>query len=427
MATTPVTEREYALELDRNDPLAKFRDEFINSTPQICYLDGNSLGRLPKRTVTAINNFMLNEWATEVVEGWSHWIDEAQPTGDLIGRAALGAAEGQVLACDTTSVNFYQLIGAALQARPDRKTIIVDAANFPTDRYILQGYADRLGLTLITIDNEEGSDCQHERITPEILEKYLSDDVAVVTLEVIQYRSGARNDIKAITDLCRSYGALVVWDASHAVGSIEMDFDANGIDLAVGCTYKYGNSGPGAPAWLYVAKRMQAELKVPIQGWFAQKNQFAMGATFEKSSDIRGFQIASPSIIGLRAIKSSFEIIEEAGIAAIAEKAAKGTQMMIDLFDAWLAPLGFSLNTSRDALERGGHISLVHPEAKRIAVALRQFAHVIPDYREPNSVRVAISPLPTSYVEIWDGFQRLRDLVSTRQCEKISVESQRVS
>jgi len=427
MATTPVTEREYALELDRNDPLAKFRDEFINSTPQICYLDGNSLGRLPKRTVTAINNFMLNEWATEVVEGWSHWIDEAQPTGDLIGRAALGAAEGQVLACDTTSVNFYQLIGAALQARPDRKTIIVDAANFPTDRYILQGYADRLGLKLITIDNEDGSECQHERITTEILEKYLSDDVAVVSLEVIQYRSGARNDIKAITDLCRSYGALVVWDASHAVGSIEMDFDANGVDLAVGCSYKYGNAGPGAPAWLYVAKRMQAELKVPIQGWFAQKNQFAMGATFEKSSDIRGFQIASPSIIGLRAIKSSFEIIEEAGIAAIAEKAAKGTQMMIDLFDAWLAPLGFTLNTSREAMERGGHISLVHPEAKRIAVALRQFAHVIPDYREPNSVRVAISPLPTSYVEIWDGFQRLRDLVSTRQYEKIAVESQRVS
>jgi len=427
MATTPVTEREYALELDRNDPLAKFRDEFINSTPQICYLDGNSLGRLPKKTVTAINDFLLNEWATEVVEGWSHWIDEAQPTGDLIGRAALGAAEGQVLACDTTSVNFYQLIGAALQARPDRKTIIVDAANFPTDRYILQGYADRLGLKLITIDNEDGSECQHERITTEILEKYLSDDVAVVTLEVIQYRSGARNDIKAITDLCRSYGALVVWDASHAVGSIEMDFDANGVDLAVGCSYKYGNAGPGAPAWLYVAKRMQAELKVPIQGWFAQKNQFAMGATFEKSSDIRGFQIASPSIIGLRAIKSSFEIIEEAGIAAIAEKAAKGTQMMIELFDAWLAPLGFTLNTSREAMERGGHISLVHPEAKRIAVALRQFAHVIPDYREPNSVRVAISPLPTSYVEVWDGFQRLRDLVSTRQYEKISIESQRVS
>ncbi len=422
-----ITDRQYALDLDAEDPLAKFRDEFINNTPEMCYLDGNSLGRLPKRTVKAVNDFMLNEWANEVVDGWSHWIDEAQPTGDLIGRAALGAAAGQVLACDTTSVNFFQLIGAALRARPDRKAIIVDAANFPTDRYIIQGYAERHGLTLITIDNEEGSDCAHERITPEILEKYLSQDVAVVTLEVIQYRSGARNDIKAITDLCRSYGALVVWDASHAVGAIEMNLDESGVDLAVGCTYKYGNSGPGAPAWLYVAKRMQAELQVPIQGWFAQKDQFAMGPEFEKSKDIRGFQIASPSIMGLRVIRSSFEIIEEAGIEAIAQKCAIGTEMMIGLFDEWLAPLGFTLNTSRNPKERGGHISLVHPEAKRIAVALRQFANVIPDYREPNSVRVAISPLPTSYVEVWDGFQRLRDLVSTRQYEKISVESQRVS
>jgi kynureninase len=422
-----ITNRQYALDLDAADPLAKYRNEFINNNPDLCYLDGNSLGRLPKRAVKAVNDFMLNEWANEVVEGWAHWIDEAEPTGDLIGRAALGAAAGQVLACDTTSVNFFQLIGAALAARPDRKTIIIDAANFPTDRYIVQGYAQRHGLKLITINNEDGSDAIHERITPEILEKYLSDDVAVVTLEVIQYRSGARNDVKAITDLCRKYGALVVWDASHAVGSIALNFDEAGVDLAVGCTYKYGNSGPGAPAWLYVAKRMQQELQVPIQGWFAQKNQFEMGAEFEKRPDIAGFKIATPPIIGLRIINAAFGIIEEAGIEAIEAKCAIGTEMMIDLFDKWLAPLGFSLNTSRDPQERGGHISLVHPEAKRIAVALRQFANVIPDYREPHSIRVAISPLPTSYVEIWDGFARLRDLVSTRQYEKISVESGRVS
>jgi kynureninase len=422
-----ITNRQYALDLDAADPLAKYRDEFINNNPDLCYLDGNSLGRLPKRAVKAVNDFMLNEWANEVVEGWTHWIDEAEPTGDLIGSAALGAAAGQVLACDTTSVNFFQLIGAALAARPDRKTIIIDAANFPTDRYIVQGYAKRHGLKLITINNEDGSDAVHERITPEILEKYLSDDVAVVTLEVIQYRSGARNDIKAITDLCRSYGALVVWDASHAVGSIELNFDEAGVDLAVGCTYKYGNSGPGAPAWLYVAKRMQQELQVPIQGWFAQKNQFLMGAEFEKRPDIGGFKIATPPVIGLRIINSAFRIIEEAGIDAIAEKCAKGTEMMIALFDEWLAPLGFTLNTSRNPQERGGHISLVHLEAKRIAIALRQFANVIPDYREPNSIRVAISPLPTSYLEIWDGFERLRDLVSTRQYEKIANEATRVS
>jgi len=422
-----ITDRQFALDLDASDPLAKYRDQFVISDPTMCYLDGNSLGRLPKQTIKVINDFLVDDWGAKVVEGWNDWIDQAQVVGDLIGRATLGAAAGQVLACDTTSVNFYQLVGAALAARPGRKTIIVDAANFPTDRYILQGIAKTHGLKLITIDNESPGTAEHERITPEILEKYLSNDVAFVTLEVIQYRSGARTDIKAITDLARKYGALTIWDASHAVGAIEMNFDSNGVDLAVGCTYKYGNSGPGAPAWLYVAKRIQKELQTPIQGWFAQGKQFEMGATFEKSEDIRGFQIASPSLIGLKSIQSAFSMIEEAGIDAIAAKCAQGTEMMIGLYDAWLADLGFTLNTSRNSNERGGHVSLVHPEAKRISVALRQFANVIPDYRVPDSIRLAIAPLPTSYVEVWDGFQRIRDLVSTRQFEKIKADQSRVT
>ena len=422
-----ITDRQFAVDLDAKDPLAKYREQFVITDPTMCYLDGNSLGRLPKQTIKVINDFLIDDWGAKVVEGWNDWIDQAQVTGDLIGRATLGAASGQVLACDTTSVNFYQLVGAALAARPGRKTIIVDAANFPTDRYILQGLAKTHGLKLITIDNESPGSAEHERITPEILEKYLSDDVAFVTLEVIQYRSGARTDIKAITDLARKYGALTIWDASHAVGAIEMNFDANGVDLAVGCTYKYGNSGPGAPAWLYVAKRIQKELQTPIQGWFAQSNQFEMGSTFEKSGDIRGFQIASPSLIGLKSIQSAFGMIEEAGIDAIAAKCAQGTEMMIGLYDAWLADLGFTLNTSRNPKERGGHISLVHPEAKRISVALRQFANVIPDYRVPDSIRLAIAPLPTSYLEVWDGFERIRDLVSTRQYEKIQANEMRVT
>jgi len=172
---------------------------------------------------------------------------------------------------------------------------------------------------------------------------------------------------------------------------------------------------------------MQKELQVPIQGWFSQADQFGMGPVFEKADGIRGFQIASPSLIGLRCIKASFEIIKEAGIDAIAHKAAVGTQMMIDLYDAWLAPLGMKLNTPRDAKERGGHIALVHPDAARICVALREFANVIPDYRTPNSIRLAISPLPTSYVEVWDGFERIRDLVSTRQYEKVKEGGSRVT
>ena len=422
-----VTDREYALQLDKSDPLAHFKSQFVISDPEMCYLDGNSLGRLPKATITAINDFMTNEWGPEVVTGWSHWVDEAQPTGDLLGEAALGAAAGQVLVCDTTSVNFYQLCLAAIHARPGRKTIITDAANFPTDRYILDGIAKQFGLNLVIINNEDPAIAQHERITTEILAPYLNNDVALVTLEVIQYRSGARTDLKSITDQVRAIGALVVWDASHAVGAIELNLDANGVDLCVGCTYKYGNSGPGSPAWLYVSKRVQSELQVPIQGWFAQDAQFEMGPVFERSQTIRGFQIASPSLMGIRCVKTAFSMIQEAGIDAIAHKAAVGTQMMIDLYDAWLAPLGMELNTSRDPKERGGHISLVHPDAAQICVALRTIANVIPDYRTPHSIRLAISPLPTSYVEVWDGFARMRDLVASGRYKEVQEGGSRVT
>ena len=422
-----VTDREYALELDQNDPLAGYRSKFVITDPNLCYLDGNSLGRLPHATVKAVSDFLSQEWGNEVVTGWSHWIDEAQVAGDLLGRAVLGAGPGQVLVCDTTSVNFYQLCVAAIKARPGRKTVITDAANFPTDRYILKGIAEQFGLKLIIIDNEDPAIAENELITAELLEKYMSEDVAMVTFEVIQYRSGARTDIQSVTDLARSYGALVVWDASHAAGAIEMNFDACGVDLAVGCTYKYGNSGPGSPAWLYVNKKIQKELQVPILGWFGNEDQFGMGPDFVKAEGIRGFQIASPSIIGIRGVQVAFAMIEEAGIDVIASKAAIGTQMMIDLYDVWLAPLGYTLLTSRNPKERGGHISIGHPEAARICVALRKFANVIPDYRTPNAIRLAIAPLPTSYVEVWDGFQRIRDLTQTRQYEKVEGSDSRVT
>jgi kynureninase len=427
-------ERDTALALDKADELGSFRSEFFIKDENLCYLDGNSLGRLPRKTIESVNHFLTEEWGTELVDGWNHWIDEAQPAGDLLGRATLGAGAGQVLVCDTTSVNLYQLCVAAIKARPNRKTIIVDSANFPTDRFVVQGIAEEFGLKLITLDTDGSGgpgavrvDSENELVTAELLAPFLNDDVAMVTLQVVNYRSGARQDIKAVTDLVRSFGALVVWDASHAGGSVEMDFDANGVDLAVGCTYKYGNSGPGSPAWLYVRKELQAELKVPIQGWFAQEDQFAMGPFFDKNLGIRGFQIASPSIIGIRGVQASYEMIERAGIARIAKKAAIGTELMIALFDAWLAPLGFELLTPRDPSQRGGHITIGHPEAKRIAAALRQFAQVIPDYRMPNSIRLAISPLPTSYTEVFDGFARIRDSVERKDYEKIKDSGNRVT
>jgi len=428
------TERAFAEALDASDPLAHYREQFVITDPDLCYLDGNSLGRLPKATVERVANFVTNEWGRELVDGWAHWIDEATTAGDLLGRAVLGAAAGQTLVCDTTSVNFYQLCTAAIKARPGRKTVIIDAANFPTDRYVLAGIAEAHGLNLVTLDNDgsggPGSvaiDCENELITAEALAPHLNDDVALVTMQAIHYRSGSRPDIRAITDLCRANGTLVVWDASHAAGAIELDFDANGVDLAIGCTYKYGNAGPGSPAWLYVAKRMQAELRVPIQGWFAQDKQFEMGPFFEPSNEMRRFQIASPSIIGIRGVQASFEMIEQASIRAIAHKAAVGTDMMVALFDAWLAPLGFTLLTNRESSKRGGHITVGHPDAKAISVGMRKLVNVIPDYRTPNSIRLAIAPLPTSFVEVFDGMARMRDLVASGDYLNIEDNGSRVT
>ena len=247
-----------AAELDATDLLREFRSEFVVTDSNLCYLDGNSLGRLPHLTKEAVSAF-LGEWGSQVVMGWQHWVDEAQTTGDALGRTVLGASAGQVLACDTTSVNFYQLCAAAVRAGTGRRRIITDAANFPTDRYILEGIARDHGLDLVLIDNEH-DDGLHECITVDRLAPLLNDDVALVSLQVVQYRSGARNDVRALTELVKASGALLVWDASHAVGAVPLQFDDDGVELAVGCTYKYLNSGPGSPAWLYVRRELQPSL-----------------------------------------------------------------------------------------------------------------------------------------------------------------------
>lgn len=409
--------------LDASDPLSRFREEFFIANPDVCYLDGNSLGRLPRRTVDAVNHYLTSEWGSELVTGWSHWIDEAQRVGDLVGATTLGAAAGQVLAVDTTSVNFYQLCDAVLSASPDASRVISDSANFPTDRYILEGLCGRYGKELLLIDDESAE----EYVTPEMLAEHLDANTALVTLSVVQYRSGALHDVRELTRLAHEVGALVVWDASHAVGVVDLQFDRDAVDLAVGCTYKYGNAGPGSPAWLYVNRRHQSSLRVPIQGWFAQRDQFAMGQGFDRAEGMRGFQIASPSIVGMRCIEASFGMIAEAGISAIAAKAALGTALMVQLHDAWLAPLGFELVTPRDPKRRGGHITLRHPDAKQIAMAMRELVKVIPDYREPSSIRLAISPLATSFMEVQEGFLRIRDLVASGRYHSVQPSGNRVT
>ena len=418
-----VTSRTHAEALDAKDPLVAFRNEFVIEDQTLSYLDGNSLGRMPIETIKVVDKYLRNEWGSKLVTGWSGWIDEAQSVGDLIGRATLGASSGQTLCVDTTSVNFYQLCSAAVAARPNRKTIVSDTANFPTDRYILEGICKQHGLKLVLIDDDSGE----EFVSPEMLKKVLNDDVALVTLSVIQYRSGVLHDVPKLTQLARDAGALFVWDASHAGGVVPMQYDKDKVDLAVGCTYKYCNSGPGSPAWLYVSHAMQNELQVPIQGWFAQRDQFAMGQGFDRVEGMRGFQIASPSIIGMRCVQTSLSMIERAGLEEIAKKAAIGTNLMIELHDAWLAPLGFSVVTPRDSRRRGGHISVRHEHAYKISEAMRVFGNVIGDFRQPDCIRLAISPLATSYVEVFDGFARIRDLGTTKKYLEVEESSSRVT
>ena len=406
-------------DLDLLDKTSTFREEFYIHDSGLIYLDGNSLGRLPKKTITDINDFMLNEWGNQLVNGWENWINEAQISGDLLGENVLGAKRGEVLVCDTTSVNFYQLCSAVIKLNPNRKTIITDAANFPTDRYILEGIADTFGLKLVIIDNEEIDSNEYERITPELIRPHLNDDIALATFQVLQYRSGALNPIKEITSLIREYDCLTVWDASHAAGSVNLDFAKNNIDLAVGCTYKYLCSGPGSPAYLYVKKSLQKKLQVPIQGWFAQKEQFEMGPNFIRSEDIRGFQIASPSILGLRCVNAAIKIINKANILEIVKKAQRGTDIMIMFYDQWLKSLGYKLMTPRDENKRGGHISIMHKNARSISVALRDYENVIVDYREPNQIRIAMSPLTTSFSELYEGLKKIRYVTENKTFEKI--------
>ncbi len=430
---SPIT-LELVQKLDREDPLKDYPEMFYRPDEELCYLDGNSLGRPPKETISKMNSFLTEEWGVKLVDGWADWIDNAETAGDLLGRSILGVEAGQTLVCDTTSVNFYQLCVAVVRKNPERKTIIVDSSNFPTDRYIMQGIAKQFDLNLITLDTDGSGgpgavefDSEMEMIEPKELEKFLSEDVSLLTLQAVNYRSGARQPMLEINRLAKKFGIMVVWDCSHAGGSIQLNFDQNEIDLAVGCTYKYGNSGPGSPAWLFIRKNLQQQLNVPIQGWFAQADQFAMGPEFEPADTMRKFQIASPPIAGIRAVEVSYKMIEQAGIENIERKAAIGTDLMIELLDSWLAPAGFELGTPREWEKRGGHIIITHPEAKQIAHALRVISRVIPDYREPNAIRLSISPLTNSYMDVYNGFSRLSELVSSGEYKTVQQGESRVT
>jgi len=399
-----VTGPGHAAALDAADPLAAFRARFAFPDPDVVYFDGNSLGRMPLSTPARLDAVLREEWAGELIRGWGHWLTFPLEVGDRLG-ALLGAAPGRVAIGDSTTVNFYRLASAAVRARPGRRVIVTDRANFPTDRYVLEGLADAGGLTIRWLDPDPVDGPQ-----PGEVAAALDDDVALVTLSHVNYRSAAIADLPAITRLAHRAGALVLWDLSHSGGSVPVGLDEHEVDLAVGCTYKYLNGGPGAPAYLYVRGDLQAELRQPIQGWFGQRDQFEMGQGYDPEPDIRRFLAGTPGILAMAAADEGIRTSAEAGIDAIRAKGIALTEYAIALHDAWLAPLGCDVGSPRDPARRGAHVAIRHASARALTHALVA-RKVIPDFRAPDSIRIGLSPLTTSFTDVWLGLVVLRDLL----------------
>jgi kynureninase len=392
--------------LDAADPLARYLDGFAPAEAGIVYFDGNSLGR-PTTVALERIEYMGEAWAQRLIRGWDEgWLDLPLRVGDQLAEGVLGAKAGEVAVVDSTTVNLYRVASAALDARPGRRAIVIERSEFPTDRYVVEGLARERELEIRWLGGDPIAGLSTDQITGAV-----RDDTALVILSTVNYRSAAIVDMPAVTNRAREAGALVLWDLSHAGGSIPLDLDANGIDLAVGCTYKYLNGGPGAPAYLYVRRELQDELRPPIQGWFAQRDQFEMGPTFERAPGIAGWLVGTPSILALTAVQAGVELIAEAGMDAIRAKGIALTEYAIALTDAWLAPLGCSIGSPRDAARRGAHVGIRHPDARRLTSALIERG-VIPDFRAPDTIRIGLSPLSTSFADVHRGLTVLRSVLA---------------
>jgi kynureninase len=400
-----VSHRATAEELDHNDPLSGFRERFaLDDDPGRIYLNGNSLGPLPRATEERLATAVRDEWGRRLVQGWDDWIDLPARVGDLLGEVALGAAPGQIVLGDSTTVQLYKLASAALDADGDHRAILVDGDEFPTDRYVLESLASTRGLQVRRLHSDPvaGPDAAA------VADAVRGGDVALVCLSLVSYRSGALADMEAVTRAAHGGGATILWDLSHAVGAVEIRLDAAGADLAVGCTYKHLNAGPGSPAFAYVRRDLHGTLRQPIWGWFGQRNQFAMGPAYDPLPDVRRYLAGTPPVLGLVAVESGLALLADAGIARVRARSTALTRLAVDLHDAWLAPLGFSLATPRDPGRRGGHVSLRHPRAETLCRRLAREHGVVTDFRAPDSVRVGPTLLATRFVEVWDALDRLR-------------------
>jgi kynureninase len=401
-----VTSAERALAMDAADPLAGFRSRFAVPDRGLVYLDGNSLGRPPLAAIEAVERIARREWPAELVRGWDHWLDLPLRVGDVLGTRLLGTHEGEVAVVDSTTVNLYRLAAAALDARPERHAVAIAHSEFPTDRYVVEGLAAARGLEIRWLGEDPV-----DGVGVEDVEQVLDADLALVVVSLVNYRSAAIADLRGITARARDAGTLVLWDLSHAAGAMPVGVAGAGVELAVGCTYKYLNGGPGAPGFLYVRQALQEQLRPPIQGWFAQAGQFEMGPRFRPREGIAGWLTGTPGILGLAAAEAGIALTAEVGVDRIRAKGIALTEYAIELHDAWLAPLGCSLGSPRDAARRGAHIAIRHPDAERLTGELIRRG-VVPDFRAPDSIRIGCSPLTTSHDDVRRGLEELRALLA---------------
>ncbi len=398
---------ERAQELDKSDPLAGFRSRFVVPDPGMIYLDGNSLGRLPLEAGALVERVVDHDWGDRLIRSWNEgWWELQLRLGDLLAPI-VGAGPGEVIISDSTSVNLFKLANAAVASRPGRTRIITDDLNFPSDIYVLDGIARSHELEVVVVKSD-GINGPVEAIAAALDER-----AALVSLSHTSYMSGYTYDMAAVNEMAHTAGAMVLWDTSHSVGSVPIDFERTGTDLAVGCTYKYLNGGPGSPAFLYVRESLQSTLENPISAWWAHETPFDLSLEFKATEGIRKFHTGTMPILSLAAIEPGIEMVLDAGMEKIRAKSIALSEFFIELWEGELADLGFQLESPADAARRGSHVSLSHPDGWPVTRALIDLGNVIPDFRAPDTVRFGFAPLYTTFSEVHSAVHRLKSLMKS--------------
>lgn len=393
--------------LDAADPLRAHLDAFADAPGVQAYLDGNSLGRPLRAIPDRIAAFVREDWGTRLIRSWDEqWMELPMRLGDRIAEVALGAAPGQTVVADSTSVLLYKLIRAAMDVDPARTEIVIEAGNFPTDRFIAAGIAEETGGSLVWVE----PDPVHG-VTADDLAPLLGERTALVVLSHVDYRSGALADMAGITAAVHAAGALMLWDLCHSVGAVPLDLDACGVDLAVGCTYKYLNGGPGSPAFAYVRTDLQHAIRQPIQGWWSAADIFAMGPEYAPTPGIRQLLSGTPPVLSMIAMQGMLDLLADAGMPAVRAKSLSLTDFAVRCHDELLAPRGVRLLSPRDGAGRGGHVTIGHPDFQEVTRRLWADG-IIPDFRFPDGIRLGLSPLSTSHEETLRGVVAVRDALA---------------